>query len=127
MISGGRDGTATPPRLCQLPRCLATPSISFLEKEGATEGYVTASSSLTLGDTLSPGQLASRLPERIEAGLLLLQPSPHLLWSRPSLSEQQDERAGETQISQAQGLPPQRKTKHGGWWWNAMAQGGHGL
>lgn len=72
MISRGRDGTATPPRLHQLPRCLATPSISFLEKEGAMEGYVTASSSPTLGDTLSPGQSASRLPESIEAGLLLL-------------------------------------------------------
>lgn len=127
MISRGRDGAATSPRLCQPPGCLAAPSIGLLEKEGATEGYVTASSSPTLGDTLSPGWSASRLPERREAGLLLLQPSPHLLWSRPSLWEQQNERAGETEISQAQGLPPQRKTKRGMWWQNAMAQGGRGL
>lgn len=125
MISRGRDGAAASPRLCQPPGRLAAPSIGLLEKEGATERYVTASSSPTLGDTLSPGWSASRLPERREAGLLH-QPSPHLLWSRPSLWEQQSERA-ERQISQAQGLPPQRKTKHGGWWRNVVAQGGRGL
>ena len=75
MISRGWDGTATPPRLCQLPRCLATPSVSFLEKEFATEGYITASSPM-LGDTLSPGRSASRLPELERLGSFSSSPPP---------------------------------------------------